>query len=129
MARGMDTSRGFLGARGIPFVEFRAEMNPAFPGINPEPILPHIAATQKAVVAEKCDAGLITDGDADRIGAVDEHGNVVDAHKIFAVLLQWLLERKKWPGDVTRAFNTTKMLDRIAAKYGRTLHEHGIGFK
>ena len=68
------------------------------------------------VVAEKCDAGLITDGDADRIGAVDEHGNVVDAHKIFAVLLQWLLERKKWPGDVTRAFNTTKMLDRICGE-------------
>lgn len=120
---------GIFERAGIPYVEFRNELNPAFPGINPEPILPHIAATQKAVVAEKCAAGLITDGDADRIGSVDEHGNVVDAHKIFAVLLQWLLERKQWPGDVTRAFNTTKMLDRIAAKYGRTLHEHGIGFK
>jgi phosphomannomutase len=113
----------------IPFVEMRSEINPAFPGINPEPILPHIRATQETVVTEKCDAGFITDGDADRIGAVDEHGNVVDAHKIFAVLLKWLLERKKWPGDVTRAFNTTKMLDRISAKYGRKLHEHGIGFK
>ena len=113
----------------VPFVEIRAELNPAFPGINPEPILPHIKASQEAVVREKCDAGLITDGDADRIGAVDEHGNVVDAHKIYAVLLKWLLERKGWPGDVTRAFNTTKMLDRIAAKHGRKLHEHGIGFK
>jgi phosphomannomutase len=120
---------GIFERAGIPYVEFRSELNPTFFGINPEPILPHIAATQKAVVAEKCAAGLITDGDADRIGAVDEHGNVVDAHKIFSVLLQWLLERKKWPGDVTRAFNTTKMLDRISAKYGRTLHEHGIGFK
>jgi phosphomannomutase len=120
---------GIFGRAGIPFVEIRSEINPAFPGINPEPILPHIEASQCAVVAERCDAGFITDGDADRIGAVDEHGNVVDAHKIFAVLLQWLLERKKWPGDVTRAFNTTKMLDRIAAKYGRRLHEHGIGFK
>ena len=120
---------GIFARAGISYVEFRSELNPAFPGINPEPILPHIAATQKAVVEHKCAAGLITDGDADRIGAVDEHGNVVDAHKIFAVLLQWLLERKKWPGDVTRAFNTTKMLDRIAAKYGRKLHEHGIGFK
>ena len=120
---------GIFTRAGIPFVEIRSEINPLFPGINPEPILPHIKATQEAVVAEKCDAGLITDGDADRIGAVDEHGNVVDAHKIFAVLLKWLLERKKWPGDVTRAFNTTKMLDRICAKYGRKLHEHGIGFK
>jgi phosphomannomutase len=120
---------GIFTKAGIPFVEMRSEINPAFPGINPEPILPHIAATQIAVVAEKCDAGFITDGDADRIGSVDEHGNVVDAHKIFAVLLKWLLDRKGWPGDVTRAFNTTKMLDRIVAKYGRTLHEHGIGFK
>ncbi len=120
---------GIFTRAGIPYVEFRAEQNPAFPGINPEPIMPNIAATREAVVKEKCAAGLITDGDADRIGAVDEHGNVVDAHKIYAVLLQWLLERKRWPGDVTRAFNTTKMLDRIAAKHGRTLHEHGIGFK
>ncbi|MFC6644517.1 phosphoglucomutase/phosphomannomutase family protein [Granulicella cerasi] len=120
---------GIFTRAGIPFVEFRSEWNPAFPGINPEPILPHIAPTQKAVVENKCDAGLITDGDADRIGAVDENGNVVDAHKVFAVILEWLLKRKGWPGDVTRAFNTTKMLDRIAAKYGRKLHEHGIGFK
>jgi phosphomannomutase len=120
---------GIFERAGIPYVEMRSEPNPAFPGINPEPILPHIAATRERVVVERCAAGLITDGDADRIGAVDELGNVVDAHKIYAVLLQWLLERKRWPGDVTRAVNTTKMLDRIAAKHGRRLHEHGIGFK
>src|SRR6202522_3457013 len=120
---------GIFMRAGIPFVEMRSEINPAFPGINPEPILPHIHATQIAVVAEKCDAGLITDGDADRVGAVDEHGNVVDAHKILSLLAYWLLERKKWPGELTRAFNTTKMVDRIAAKYGRKLNEHGIGFK
>lgn len=114
---------------GIPYVAMRNEVNPAFPGINPEPILPHISLTQRLVQEHKCQAGLITDGDADRIGAVDEHGNVVDAHKIFAILLEWLLTRKGWTGDVTRAFNTTKMLDRIAARYGRRLHEHGIGFK
>lgn len=45
------------------------------------------------------------------------------------MLLEWLLSKKKWPGDVTRAFNTTCMLDRISARYGRRLHEHGIGFK
>ena len=120
---------GIFARAGVPYVEMRAEINPAFPGINPEPILPHIRETQKRVIEEHCVAGLVTDGDADRIGAVDEHGNVVDAHKIFAILLKWLLERKRWPGEVTRAFNTTLMLDRIAAKHGRKLHEHGIGFK
>jgi phosphomannomutase len=80
-------------------------------------------------VREHCQAGLITDGDADRLGAVDEHGNFVDPHKIFSILLRWLLERKGWRGGVTRAFNTTKMLDRIAARFGQPLYEHGIGFK
>jgi phosphomannomutase len=114
---------------GVDYVQIRAEHNPLFPGINPEPIEPHIRALQETVVAHKCAAGLATDGDADRIGAVDEHGNFVDPHKIYSVLLRWLLERKGWPGGVTRAFNTTGMLDRIAAKYGRKLYEHGIGFK
>jgi phosphomannomutase len=84
---------------------------------------------QDVVVERGCQAGFATDGDADRLGAVDEHGTFVDAHKIYCVLLEWILKRKEWPGDVTRAFNTTKMLDRIAAKYGRKLYEHGIGFK
>ena len=53
----------------------------------------------------------------------------MDSHKCFAVLLRWILERKKWPGDVVRAFNTTGMVDRIAAKYGRKLIECPIGFK
>jgi phosphomannomutase len=114
---------------GVHHVEIRAEHDPLFPGINPEPIEPHVRALEEAVVAHKCDAGLATDGDADRIGAADEHGNFVDPHKIYSVLLEWLLSRKKWPGDVTRAFNTTCMLDRIAARYGRKLYEHGIGFK
>src|SRR5882762_6804504 len=114
---------------GIRYVAIRQEVNPLFPGINPEPILPHIAMLQEVVVKEKCHAGLVTDGDADRIGAVAEDGTFVDSHKCICVLLNWLLVRKKWPGDVVRAFNTTGMIDRIAAKYGRKLHETSIGFK
>jgi phosphomannomutase len=114
---------------GVEHVQIRGNIDPLFPGINPEPIEPHIRALGEAVVAHGCHAGLCTDGDADRIGATDEHGNFVDAHKIFSVLLSWVLRRKGWPGAVTRAFNTTKMLDRICRKYGRELLEHGIGFK
>ena len=115
--------------RSIQHVAIRQELNPLFPGINPEPIEPHIAMLRATVVAESCHAGFATDGDADRIGAIAEDGSFVDAHKVFAVLLQWLLERKKWPGEVVRAFNTTGMLDRIAARYGRKLNECPIGFK
>jgi len=120
---------GIFAERGVQYVAIREELNPLFPGINPEPIQPHTQMLQETVIREKCDAGLATDGDADRIGAVAEDGSFVDSHKIFCVLLHWLLERKKWPGDVVRAFNTTRMLDRIAAKYGRRLHETSIGFK
>jgi phosphomannomutase len=120
---------GIFEDRGVHCVAIRQELNPLFPGINPEPIQPHTQMLQDTVVREKCDAGLATDGDADRIGAVAEDGTFVDSHKIFCVLLRWLLERKKWPGEVVRAFNTTRMIDRIAAKYGRKLHETSIGFK
>jgi phosphomannomutase len=114
---------------GVAHVQIRGNSDPLFPCINPEPIEPHIRALGEAAVAHHCDAGLCTDGDADRIGATDEHGNFVDPHKIYSVLLSWVLKYKGWPGAVTRAFNTTKMLDRIAAKHGRELIEHGIGFK
>lgn len=120
---------GIFADRGLQYVAIRQELNPLFPGINPEPIEPHIAMLQETVVREGCDAGLATDGDADRIGAVAEDGSFVDSHKIFCVLLRWLLERKKWPGEVARAFNTTRMVDRIAARHGRRLHETSIGFK
>ena len=120
---------GIFDANGIHYVAIRQEVNPLFPGINPEPIIPHVAMLQETVVKEKCHAGLVTDGDADRIGAVAEDGSFVDSHKCMCVLLNWLLRYKKWPGDVVRAFNTTGMMDRIAAKYGRKLHETSIGFK
>lgn len=126
---GRNVLSGIFSERKIRHVQIRAEVNPLFPGINPEPIEPHVRAAEEAVVREKCHAGFITDGDADRIGAVTENGEFVDAHKCYAVLLQWLLEYKKWPGAITRAFNTTGMLDRIAARYHRELIEHGIGFK
>ena len=114
---------------GVANLTIRSNPDPLFPGINPEPIEPHIRALGEAVVANGCQAGLCTDGDADRIGATDEDGNFVDPHKIYSILLSWVLRRKGWPGAVTRAFNTTKMLDRICKKYGRELIEHGIGFK
>ena len=120
---------GIFSRMGIDHVEIRAELNPLFPGIQPEPIPPHIRALEVAVLEHHCQAGFATDGDADRIGAVDEEGRFVDANKIYCLLLEWLLKRKQWPGDVARAFNTTKMVDRIAARYGRKVYEHGIGFK
>jgi phosphomannomutase len=126
---GRNVLSGIFTQRGIQHVQIRDEVNPLFPGINPEPIEPHVRMLQDTVVKEKCHAGFVTDGDDDRIGAAAEDGSFVDSHKIYSILLQWLLTHKDWPGDVVRAFNTTRMLDRIAAKHGRKLIECGIGFK
>ena len=126
---GRGVLKGIFSEQAIDHVEIRGELNPLFPGINPEPIMPHISLLQQTVVAQECQAGLATDGDADRLGAVAEDGSFVDSHKCYSVILEWLLKRKQWPGEIVRAFNTTRMLDRIAAKYGRKLHECGIGFK
>jgi len=126
---GRNVLSGIFTQRKIDHVQIRSEVNPLFPGINPEPIEPHVRALQETVVREKCHAGFVTDGDADRVGAVDETGRFVDSHKIYSILLEWILTHKDWPGDVVRAFNTTRMLDRIAARHGRQLLECGIGFK
>ncbi len=126
---GRNVLAGIFESHAINYVQIRNQVDPLFPGINPEPIEPHVRMLQETVMRERCDGGFATDGDADRIGAVAEDGSFVDAHKCYAILLQWLLQYKKWPGAITRAFNTTRMLDRIAKKYGRELIEHGIGFK
>jgi len=126
---GRGVLKQIFSASGINHLEIRGEVNPSFPGINPEPILPHIELLQETVVRESCHAGLATDGDADRLGAVAEDGSFVDPHKCYSVILEWILKRRGWQGDVVRAFNTTRMLDRISAKHGRKLHECGIGFK
>ena len=126
---GRGVLKGIFAESGIDHLEIRGELNPLFPGINPEPIPPHIAMLQETVVRDHFQAGLATDGDADRLGAVADDGSFVDAHKCFCLILEWLLKRKKWPGEIVRAFNTTRMIDRIAAKYGRKVNECGIGFK
>src|SRR5436305_4793349 len=126
---GRNVLSGIFEQRAIEHIQIRSEINPLFPGINPAPIETHVRMLQETVVHEKCHAGVVTDGDADRIGAVAEDGSFVDSHKIYSIILEWLLTHRDWPGDVVRAFNTTRMLDRIAARHNRKLLECGIGFK
>jgi phosphomannomutase len=114
---------------GISFSEIHGEHNPLFPGINPEPIDPHLAELSKAVVKSKSDAGFATDGDADRIGAVDAQGNTVDSHKVFSILLRHLVAERGQKGEVVKTVSTTQMVDKIAAKYGLPVHITPIGFK
>ena len=114
---------------GIVYEEIRGTRDPLFGGVNPEPIEPHVKPAQDAVVAGKFDAGLCLDGDADRIGAIDADGTFVTPHQIFSILLWHLAGTRELSGDVAKTFSTTKMIDKIAAKFGRKLWETPIGFK
>lgn len=114
---------------GIEFAEIRGNRDPLFGGVNPEPIEPHIAPLQQAVKSGGYDAGFALDGDADRIGAVDRDGTFVTPHQIFSILLWHLAGTRELTGDVAKTFSTTKMIDKIAAKFGRKVWEMPIGFK
>jgi phosphomannomutase len=114
---------------GVTCDEIRGSRDPRFGGVHPEPIEPHIDALRQAVLAGKFDAGLCADGDGDRIGAIDRDGTFVNPHQIFALLLWHLAGTRNLPGDVAKTFSVTKLIDKVAAKFGRTLHETPIGFK
>jgi alpha-D-glucose phosphate-specific phosphoglucomutase len=114
---------------GITCEEIRATRDPRFHGIHPEPIEPHIDALRQAVLAGKYDAGLCADGDGDRIGAIDRDGSFVNPHQILALLVWHLAGTRNLPGDIAKTFSVTKLIDKLAAKYKRKLHETPIGFK
>ncbi len=109
--------------------EIRGTRDPLFGGINPEPIEPHIAALRQAVRAGGYDAGFAADGDGDRIGAVDRDGTFITPHQIFSILLWHLAGTRKLPGDVVKTFSTTKLIDKIAARFDHPVHEVPVGFK
>lgn len=114
---------------GIPYQEIHSEHNPLFPGLNPEPIEPHVGQLRQAVVAGSYDAGLATDGDADRVGAIDRDGAFIDSHKIFSILLKHLVEDLGLRGEVVKTFSTTRMVDKLARKHSLPLDVTPIGFK
>jgi phosphomannomutase len=125
---GRGVIRGILQGTGCEATEIRGEMNPGFGGVHPEPIAKYLGALAGAIATGMGNYGITTDGDADRIGAMDERGNFVDPHKIMALALRYLVEKRGWKGSVVRTVSTTRMVDRLAARYGLTLHETPVGF-
>jgi phosphomannomutase len=125
---GRGAIKGFLQGTGCEVAEVRNEMNPGFGGVHPEPIAKNLGALASAISSGMGNFGLCTDGDADRIGAMDERGNFVDPHKIFALSLKYLVEKRGMSGAVVRTVSTTRMIDRLAKRYGLKLHETPVGF-
>ena len=110
-------------------IAIRQERNPAFPGIAPEPITPNLAASFQTIRQSRADVGLATDGDADRIGAIDENGVFINQHQVYALLFLYLLEVRGRRGPAVRSVTSTVMVDRLGQKYGVPVHETAVGFK
>jgi alpha-D-glucose phosphate-specific phosphoglucomutase len=125
---GRDYIRDFLDGTGWQATQIRNDMNPGFGGIHPEPILPHLNALVEAVKGSGGAFGVATDGDADRTGAVDEDGDFVSPHVIFALALRYLVEKRGLRGSVVKTVSTTLMIDRICRAYNLPLHETPVGF-
>ncbi len=126
-ARGL--LRELMTRNGVACDEIRGTRDPLFGGVNPEPIEPHVEALRQAVLSGGYHAGLCADGDGDRIGAMDRDGTFITPHQIFSILLWHLAGTRQISGDVAKTFSSTKMLDKIAAKFGRKVFETPIGFK
>jgi phosphomannomutase len=125
---GRGVIKGLLQGTGCEVQEIRGEMNPGFGGVHPEPIAKYLGALAGALAAGLGNFGLATDGDADRTGAMDERGNFVDPHKIMALSLRYLVEKRGWKGPVVRTVSTTRMIDRLCERYGLPVYETPVGF-
>jgi alpha-D-glucose phosphate-specific phosphoglucomutase len=125
---GRGVIKGILQGTGCEVSEIRGEMNPGFGGVHPEPISRYLSALAGAISTNMGNFGLATDGDADRIGAMDERSKFVDPHKIMSLALRYLVEKKQCRGTVVRTVSTTRMIDRLAEKHGLTVYETPVGF-
>ncbi|MDW8290364.1 MAG: phosphoglucomutase/phosphomannomutase family protein [Armatimonadota bacterium] len=107
----------------------REHRDTQFGGVNPEPIASNLSLLIETVRHEGADIGIALDGDADRVGAVDEQGSFVDSHRIFAIILYHLVQRRGWRGRVVKTVSTTNMIDALCQRFGLPLTVTPIGFK
>jgi phosphomannomutase len=107
----------------------RSDYNPSFGTTNPEPLPQNVEELSVEVRSGKYHMGFATDGDADRIGAVDEKGNFVDSHRIFAILLKYLIERKHMRGAVAKSLSVSELIVKMCDHYNVRLLETPVGFK
>ncbi len=127
---GMGYFPAILAGGSTRVIEVNNVHNPLFPGMhNPEPIAHNLAALVAGVAQHGADVGLANDGDADRVGMVDEHGNFVNQLQVYALLLLYLLEVRGQRGPIVKTVTTTCMANKLAAMYDVPVYETAVGFK
>ncbi|MFH1486886.1 MAG: phosphoglucomutase/phosphomannomutase family protein [Chloroflexota bacterium] len=121
--------KSILAGGSAQVIEINCERNPNFPGIQPEPIARNLTRLSELIQEEKVDVGLATDGDADRIGIMDEKGNFTTQLQVFALLALYLLEVRGERGPIVKSLTTTSMLYRLGELYKVPVYETPVGFK
>ena len=111
-------------------LEVHSERNPLFPGMRqPEPIAPNLGGLLEAMGQQGSDVGIAIDGDADRLGVMDENGQFITTLQTFALLCLYLLEVRGERGPLVKSLTQTSMIDRLGELYSVTLHSTPVGFK
>ena len=118
-----------LGDGVIELIEINNERNPLFPGIQPEPIAANLAKLSATVKKQGANVGLATDGDADRIGIIDEKGVFLTPLQVFALLCLYLLEIRGERGLIVKTITTTSMVYRLGEIFNVPVRETAVGFK
>ena len=103
--------------------------DPLFGGRMPSPTEGTVTTLRNAVVESGADLGIATDGDADRLGIIDDTGAYLTPNQVLVLLYDYLLTRKGWSGPAVRNMSTTHLLDRVAAAHGQVCYEVPVGFK
>ena len=119
----------FLAGGALKVETIRGDRDPLFGGVNPEPIDSNLGPLKKRVVETKALVGLATDGDADRVGAVNEMGETMTMHDVVPLVLLHLVRNRKMTGGIVRTFSQSVLLGRIAAAHNLKIYETPIGFK
>ncbi len=119
---------------GVPSVDVRAEFNPGFKGVRPEPLEEYLDPLKEEILKQSADRdelimGVVTDGDGDRVSAVAEDGSFIDAHRTYALLMKYLVETRGWTGSAVKNFPLTDMIFKIGDKHDRDVIETPVGFK
>ena len=107
----------------------RAEQNPTFGGVKPEPIAQNLKPLMDTIVKSRADVGFATDGDADRVGVVTSDGRFVTPHEVFALLLLHLYVNRGWRGGVVKTASVCSIVPRMARKFSLPVYDVAVGFK
>ena len=129
---GADASGPVLGTSNgeTSLLEINGERNPAFPGIErPEPVAANLSVLSNLVVERGADVGIAFDGDADRVGIIDEKGTFITPLQTFALLALYLLEIKGERGALVKSLTSTSMVYKLGELYGVPVYETPVGFK